>query len=289
MASKSKQFKAFSDIIIINLLPNLLETLNRNIDTRFRCLKIFTDFMISFLFDEEVYDPVNTSKYTTKMMNELIVKRLLPLYPELLKDTEPVPLICIKLLSCILERCQEYVAVVKSHGLVGHFLAHFKAADQKLSMHLLEIVKKFVSSGELTIDELLEYNIVEQLNSVINYVVDQDWCVEITLDILYSLLVSLSSKYRDKLNPAIYPLSGNLVVCTKLLQSDDESVTENSMHCLMLILQLFGGYLTQNSNREQKDALLQIVTYNNSGLQKVCIKILKGLVDSSNAPGSFDG
>lgn len=286
--TKSKQLKSYSELVITHLFPNLLETLNRNVDTRFRCLKIFFDIAIPFMFDDEIYDPLNISKFSTKIMNEVLVKRLIPLCNDLIEDTEPIPLYCIKLLCYIIERCPEYIAVVKSHGLVLQLLSHFKAGDQKLSMHLMQIIKKFIDSGEVTIDELIEYSLIENFNSVFKYVISSDWCIELTLDILYDLLFALSSRYRDKPNHETFILVENLVICTDLLQSEEDNISEKSAHCLLFILQLFGQYLTLNCSLEQGKALLQILNYNKSGLQKVCIKVVKGVVENLNVPGIME-
>ena len=221
-------------------------------------------------------------------MNEVLVKRLLPLFSELLEDAEPVPLCCIKLLSYILERCPEYVAVVKSHGLVTQLLTYLNAGHKNLGMHLMQVIKKFVDSGEISVDELIELSFIEKINSVMAYFVEKDWCVEITLDVLYELLLILTARYREKVTPAAYSLVDNLVMCTNLLQSEDDAISEKSAHCLLLLLQLFGVYLTQNCNLAYGEALVKILSYNKSGLQKISIKILRGVIEYLNIPGIME-
>lgn len=288
LSTKSKQLKSYSELVINHLLPSLLDSLNSNIDTRFRCLKIFYDICIPFMFDEEIFDPSNLSKFSTKLMNEVLVKKLIPMCYDLIEDIDPIPLYCIKLISYILERCPEYINVIKSNGLIGSLLSHFNSDDQKLSMHLMQIVKKFVSCEDMTLDEVIQLKLVQKVNSVLEYVVVQDWCVEITLDILYELLFAITSRFREKASNGLHGLADNLVLCTQLLQSEDDSVSEKTAHCLLLILQLFGTHLAQTCSPDQGKALLQILGYNKTGLQRVTIKTLKGVLENTSVPGTLE-
>ena len=46
-------------------------------DTKFNCLKIFTDIINYYLSDPKLYEPLGTSDSTRKI-NELILKKLFP-------------------------------------------------------------------------------------------------------------------------------------------------------------------------------------------------------------------
>lgn len=60
------------------MLPMCLSHLqSSNHDTKFNCLKIFSDVIIFYLGDQKIYEPEGSSE-STKKINELILKRLFP-------------------------------------------------------------------------------------------------------------------------------------------------------------------------------------------------------------------
>lgn len=285
---KSQQLRAHAILIITYLLPNLLEALSRNIDTRFRCLKIFSDITIPFMSDAEIYDPSDTSKYLTSNLDSLLLKKLMPLFGALIEDTDPIPLLCISLLSHILEMCPYYIDAVRAHRLIPIILTHFQAKDKQLNEHLLKIVKIIIEKGEVTMDELIEFMFFQKMNSVLVYVASKNWCVEITLEILRILIHTLKIICKDKVSNSVTQLDACIVICNQLLNSEDDTISAQSANCLILLLQLLGAHLTQNLNVEYGKALLEILKYNKSALQKLSIKILRGAVEYIAIPGMME-
>lgn len=84
-------------------------------------LKIFTDIIIQYINDDSIYDvkgnagDMQTSEYgnnikaTTKVINDILLKELFPLFKLILQDNDPVPLFGLKLLSSIVERNPAFV------------------------------------------------------------------------------------------------------------------------------------------------------------------------------------
>lgn len=215
-------------------------------------------------------------------MNELLVKQLMPLYGQLLEDDDPIPLYSLKLLSAIVERCGAYIGMIKTQGLIPNLISHFRAGDAKLNIHLMQIIKKLIDSKEITLDELLEFDLVNRLNSVMPYIMAQDWCIETAVDILYELLFLITSHCRDKNNPPAqtHALLDNLGICTGFLRSQDPAISEKSAHCLLLILQLFSKQIAKHCTADQAKSILDILVFEKPSLQKRALKVVKQVTEN---------
>lgn len=292
--TRRKQLKTYSDCIISELLPSIMTTLtqtssgNKEVDTQYRFLKVFSDIMIPFLFDDDIYNFPNNAKFSTKGINNILVNSYFPNFGRLQEDSELIQGLNINLLHCILLRCPQYIEMVKMHALFKDILQLFTPELKNLSTNLLIIIQKLVESEEILIDPLLECSFVQKINSVLKYVVPHNHNIEVILDILSKFLIIIPTKIKDKNYSQVYGLTENLIICTDLLPSEDSSVSEKSAECIVLILQLFGNSLTTGCTLEQGKALLEILNYNKSSLQKACIKTLRGVVKNLNIPGVRD-
>ena len=228
----SKGLISASDLVIDNLLPALLRFKNsQDIDLKFRCFKLFSDVLITYLYEESVYDPNLPNKPASKKINELIARALLPEFRDLLGETDPIPLYSLKLLSAILERNTSFVAQVKKLALVSMIIENFEGGNPKLNLHLISVVKKIIESHEMTIDELGQLGVIDKVSSVMRVIQEQDWCVEKMLDILYELLTITTETLRNKRNDQSVvkitePLCENFISCTKILGFINEPVRD---------------------------------------------------------------
>jgi serine/threonine-protein kinase ULK4 len=225
-----KHLLKHSDYVVSNVLALLLDirTAGDN-DIRFRCLKIFSDILIPFLYEESIYDPNASGKNFTKVLNDIIVKVLLPLYKDILKDIDPIPLYALKLLSAILDRCISFTTALKNLGLVPLIIENFEGNNPKLNLHLISVVKKIIESREHSLEELGDLRLIEKVTSVMKVIQEQDWCVDKMLDILYDLLALTADTLRTKKSEYSVlritdPLSENLVSCIKILDFMNEPV-----------------------------------------------------------------
>lgn len=233
-SAHSRSLISHSEEIVTNTLPILLNfKSSKDADIRFRCLKVFTDLIVTFLFDESVYDPNNLLKPGTKILNDLIVKQIIPSIPEYLADQDPIPLYSLKLLSSIVERCIAFLRIVKLNGLFPILLDNFSAGNPKMNMNLVVIVKKIIESQENSLEDLVKLGVINKVNSVMKVIFDQDWCVEIMLDILYELLFLTAESVRGKKSNQdlgilrlTESLSENFVLCTKVLKFIEENVSD---------------------------------------------------------------
>lgn len=84
--------------IVEYILPCLITRIqSSDPETKFLCLKSFTDLITQYLGDDKIYDADGTQE-TTKKINEMILKRLFPHYGSILSDVDPLPLFGLKLL-----------------------------------------------------------------------------------------------------------------------------------------------------------------------------------------------
>lgn len=90
--------------ILEKLLPQIASKIeSESPDTRFNCLKLFTDYITQFICEEKIYQPQENTQ-TTQKLNELLLKKFLANFGSILTDTDPMPLQGLKLLSVIVER-----------------------------------------------------------------------------------------------------------------------------------------------------------------------------------------
>ena len=220
-----------SEFIISTVLPILLNTRqSQDNDIRFRCLKIFSDILIPFIYEESIYDPTFLSKPSTKSINDLISLMVLPIFSELLQDIDPIPLYSLKLLSAILDRCMAFTTIIKKLKLVPTIIQNFQGGNPKLNLHLISVVKKIIDSHEHSLEELGEIGLIEKVSSVMRVIQEQDWCVDKMLDILYELLCLTAETLKTKRSDysvlkITEPLCENFVSCTKILSFINEPVT----------------------------------------------------------------
>ena len=231
-SSHGRSLGQYAETIISILLPIILEQKNsKDTDVRFRSLKIFSDIIIAFIYDDNIYDQNNLGKSTTKMLNDLLVKNLIPSIKEFLADQDPIPLYAFKLLSAIVERCIAFLRIVKLQNLFPVLLENFQGNNPKLNLHLISIVKKIIESQENTLEELVQMGMINKVNSVMKIIFEQDWCVEKMLDILYELLFLAADSLRSKKSNQDFSilkltesLADNFTLCTRILKFTNEPV-----------------------------------------------------------------
>jgi len=248
LSSNPKALSANAEVLFSHLLPELLAQQRNSISqTRFMCLKIFSDILITMLTDDSIYDP-GSSKVYTQSANKIITESLLPLYGQLLADEDPIPLYAIKLLSVILEQIPEIVSVLHRLKLIGVVIQDFHADSHRLNAHLVKAVRKIVESKGLTVSDFERFGLVEKVGTVMEMVQqkDQDWCIDSLLNIVYELLFCTSELLRKENNEATLnfaePLLNWFPLCVKFMTTGEPSVQENSKHCVSLMLQLYGEH-----------------------------------------------
>jgi serine/threonine-protein kinase ULK4 len=253
----SQKILALHAEAVLSLLPAMMAQLTLdNADLRCQVLKATYDLLLPFLSNSEFYEPGNSSKVTTKLINELLIQQVLPVLPRLLKDTDPIPLYAQKLISAVLEHCLAFVGILKRHGLVTLLFEDFEPTQTKLNAHIISIVKRVVESKEVSLNELAAMQLIPRLNAVVEYLHEQDWCLEVTLDILLELLVLTAEQLRaQRDNPeavlsCTQPLVENIGFCAKLSikpVGPTQEFAEKASSCLTMIVQLFGRRCLRSS------------------------------------------
>jgi serine/threonine-protein kinase ULK4 len=230
LAAHSKGLASAPDLVVDNLLPVLLRLKNSSDnDLKFRCFKLFSDILITYLYEEAIYDPNLGNKPVTRKINDLVSRALLPEYRDLLGETDPIPLYALKLLSAILERNTNFVPQLKKLALINMIIENFEGGNPRLNLHLISVVKKIIESHEMSIEELGQMGVIDRVSSVMRVIQEQDWCVEKMLDILFELLTITTDTMRNKRNDQSVikitePLCENFVSCTKILGFINEPV-----------------------------------------------------------------
>ena len=151
------------------------------------------------MYYHSVYDPRDTSSTTSKEINEIILKHLLPKYEYILSDSDPLPTFALKLLNTITERNVSFVGVLNKLKLVPKIFEYYTCmnfiiivGNTRLNIHTVKIVKSIVDYNEIPLEELNKYQIITKTNNLIGHLISsqQDWCLETVLDIIQLILQS---------------------------------------------------------------------------------------------------
>lgn len=279
ICSNHKTLAHHAEAILNGLLPSMMAQLHLdNADLRCQVLKAIYDLLVPFLSDTLYYEPGNSSKVTTKLINELLIQQVLPLLPRLLRDQDPIPLYAQKLVSAVLDHCLAFVSILKRHGVLSLLLDDFEPTQTKLNAHIVSIVKRVVESKEVSLTELASMHLVSRLNAVIQYLSEQDWCLELTLDILLELLFLTAEQLRatrvdsEAILACTQPLVENLAFCVKLSQmsvSSRQELHEKASNCLALMVQLYGRRLRGSVSVQ----MMGLIRHPNPNVVKAAMKL----------------
>jgi len=254
--SRQTATSSFHKVVVTSLLPSLMEMLNNsNGDVRFLCLKIFTDILVQFLNDKNVYNIADSTHECTKQINDFIVKYVLPKYKQILEDQDPIPLYGLKLLNNIAEHNPGFISVVHHFNIIPKLFEFFELEHRNNNVHNVRLILKVVNAEVLTTDQLYKLGLVGKLCAVLRYAFENgvdtffEPCLGIVDNILYkaSKLIHLSkSKGEDSKQVSadvMYknnePLIDNLQVFLKLCSHEDLAISESACHVVLLIAQQY--------------------------------------------------
>jgi serine/threonine-protein kinase ULK4 len=280
ICADQKSLGQYAEVVLNGLLPAMIARLTLdNADLRCQVLKATYDLLVPFISDVQFYEPGNSSKVTTKLINELLIQQVLPLLPHLLRDQDPIPLYAQKLVSIVLDHCLAFVSILKRHGVLTQMLDDFEPTQTKLNGHIVSIVKRVVESKELSLSDLVSMRLVPRVNAVIQYLSEQDWCLELTLDILLGLLFFTAEQLRapradaEAVLNCTYSLVENIGFCGKLSfkpVKTTQELAEKASSCLSMLVQLFGRRSLRTSASSQFTGLLR---HSNVNVLKAALKL----------------
>jgi serine/threonine protein kinase len=252
--------------ILQYVLPALMRKLrSESNDVKFLSLKIFTDITIQYINDENIfkkceiaYDETNPSiskkesicRYTTELLNDILINNLFPNYQFILEDADPVPLFALKLLSALTDRSYEFVNAIERLGILPAILDFYSIGHKRLNRHTIKIIKCIVETQEISLDLIFDYQIIENTLSIIDNMLEQsqDWCFDVLTATLHSIIDRVSAHLElqetiegdQSLEKAIESLASSVYSCIELLNTDfDFHVVDKSSQCLLFILTKF--------------------------------------------------
>lgn len=107
----------------------------------------------------------------TKLINNLVIQ-VLPIFKEMLKKDD-LMFPALSVLSIILERNSVFIKYIKSEGLLSNLLLimegnfNFKLDKQySNNLNLIKIAIRIIESNDITLDELLNYDIIDKVNNI---------------------------------------------------------------------------------------------------------------------------
>jgi serine/threonine-protein kinase ULK4 len=299
-----------SEAVVATLLPSLLSQVQcADVRCRFSFWKVFSDISLICIMDDEAFDINSQVKGTSKALADLLLKQLPPILRNLLSDSDPISLCTLKFLSVVVDRCPPIVSILKRTSLIVDLLANFEAGSSKLNSSLISIVKAVVVAEDFTLDNLNDFNLAHKLNSVLRFVETQgqDWCLDLLLDIVFEVLLKISSclkvqknttdlttlgNYSETVATCAEPLLGNFSFFCSLLRSTPvnsiQTLKEKACHCLALLLQLFSYQFCQHPRQYltpgRVQDLFSLLKCDKKSLQKRTLEIFEQAFNGPENP-----
>ena len=255
--SRQPTTASFHKVVVNSLLPSLVDMLNNsNGDVRFLCLKIFTDILVQFLNDKNVYSIEDPNHECTKQINDFIVKNVLPKYKQILDDQDPIPLYGLKLLNNIAEHNPGFIGVIHHFNIIPKLFEFFELEHRNNNVHNVRLILKVVNAEVLTSDQLFKLGIITKLSAVLKYAFENgvdtffEPCLGIVDNLLYKAakLVHSSKNKGDDSKQAAETLVqnnealvDNLQVFMKLCSHEDLTIAESACHVVLLLAQQYSS------------------------------------------------
>lgn len=194
--------------VIQHVLPALMSKLrSENNDVKFMSLKVFTDIVIQYIGDENIFDPSkleiqliepkhtigeaeNMCKYTTEMINEMLVDGLLPQYRYLLDEEDPVPLFAVKLLSALTYKNDHFVIIIENLDILSIIAEYYSFGHKRINQHTIKLIKNVIDSQEISLEALYSYDVIPKTFNIIDSMLEQHQVcyADILIDILQSII-----------------------------------------------------------------------------------------------------
>jgi len=168
-------------------------------ESRFLCLKLMTDVLVTLLSDETVYNPIKNDAISQKL-DSLIASSLLPLANQLLCEAEPAPFYGQRLLSAILD-CNLKLCKGLPQQTVLSICDYYKSDDANLNKHTIKAMRHVLAI--LPFDVVHEQEIVPRTLQLIHTMLRQNQ--ELFLDLLLDINQQILQKLSDSIKTANPP------------------------------------------------------------------------------------
>ena len=190
------------------ILPALIKNLrSESNDVKFLSLKIFIDIIIQYINDNSIFDlqkldmsvdesnpsisqQDSTCKYTTQLMNDILINDLLSNYNYMWEETDPMPLFAIKLLSALTDRSYEFVTAIEKLGILQTVIEFYSFGHKRLNRNTIRIIKCIIENPETSLESIYEFGLIENTLNIIDNMLDQnqDWWFDVLTATLYSII-----------------------------------------------------------------------------------------------------
>jgi hypothetical protein len=192
--------------ILQSLLPSMVSILTRehvNDDVRFFALKKVIDILSLYLSPQAgVYDPMQPKLPTTRRINELVVRSMLPQYARVLDAAEPTPMYAIKFLSLLCETNVAMVSVLVRLNLLPVLMSYLDVQHRNHNVHLVRLFVYVLQSEEVDRAALLR----QDLPAHVYKIVDRAW----------------KNEMEDFYDPMLELTSTLLYQCSQLIMSQQQ-------------------------------------------------------------------
>eukprot|EP00761_Pharyngomonas_kirbyi_P000355 gb/GECH01000355.1/.p1 GENE.gb/GECH01000355.1/~~gb/GECH01000355.1/.p1 ORF type:complete len:1235 (+),score=314.16 gb/GECH01000355.1/:1-3705(+) len=253
--SQNPSLSIYYSTVTTELLPAILNLLeSKSGDQRFSWLKMFTDILVRFLNDKNIYPGGNSYEGGVKAINQLITKRLFPRFNEILTDEDPIPAYGLKLLNNIAEHKKEYIPHIQHHNLIPKIFEFFELEHKNNNVHNVMLIRKLIESHGIDKSLLFKHDLIRKLNSVFTYAIKKrveiffEPCLEIVDSLFFHTAHLLYNAHNgnttvQSLSNLMYQecrlLADRVSVYLQLCSHADPYIADVSSHCVVLCAQLY--------------------------------------------------
>ncbi len=200
-------------------------------ENRILPLNISANLITLLLDDDRLYSSTILEEGKTKQINSLIIQ-ILPILKEMLKYDDSV-FSSLSFLSLIIERNSAFIKFYKSEGIMEIIFELMKDVNFACNMNIIKIFIKLIEFSETTFEDIIVFNLIEKVNSMIQCDTgDNSIYTEYLIELFYDLMFKINEKKKiitinidkeefRKFTSKIEPVAKNFKMCIKLLGSDN--------------------------------------------------------------------
>ncbi|CAN2389655.1 regulation of protein kinase C signaling [Pristimantis euphronides] len=302
--------------VVDAILPPLVSLVcSQNVEWRLFSLRLLAETTSLLVNHEAVAEGRNEGLQSSITLLSLVKKSLLPKYDRILLEPDPVPLYALKLLVALTEYSPVLIRDIEESNLVPVLfqviLTHQDNVLGNVIQNAISLLYNLLAQKDTNMKLLYEQGLVHHVSNLMVetaalYLDDDKSRLKAAnaqllslLDVLHCILKYTSGVVRvviqaqktgqggdtqtaEELLIVNKPLTDLISLLVQLLPSEDPEIYENSLQCLSLMVQLYGGDNQDSMTPDNMESFAQILLSKKEPKQwKLLLRVIKRLVTSN--------
>lgn len=313
LSNNSERVVLHAGIILDVFVPALAQLMVVcNSEVRMASLRTFSD-LIGTLLAQTHEGGRGQAGCSSEQVCQLFDNHILPLYDSLLADSDPIPVLAVKILSCVVEQSPGFANTIVDHSLAPIVAGMLQQADSDIdeasidvldSDGLVYLLHRLIQVPRVELAELCEEGLVRRCCRSLAVAVENGitgtQLIAPLLQIIYRILYVCSHAARDALNSRqnavgdhmnssdleliqkgerflqlVQPMIDYSEVFLTIAANGSSDTALCAMRCIALLFQLHSSEATRLLILRSLDHLSKALSNGASILVKVVLKVLQ--------------